>query len=128
MDADPVRVAARGQLTMSDAAREPARNRAAVIGSLAARGATGIAAADRAAAELGVSRRQVYVLLDRHRQGSGVVNDLAVRRSTGGKGGKRLPEPVEEIIRDLIRKRFPTRQKRSVAALHREIAHVCSAR
>lgn len=61
MDADPVHIAAQGQLTMPDAAWEQARSRAAVIGSLAARGATGIATADRAAAELGVSRRQVYV-------------------------------------------------------------------
>ena len=128
MDADPVRVAARGQLTMSDAAWEQARSRAAVIGSLVARGAVGIAAADRAAAELGVSRRHVYVLLGRYRQGSGLVTDLAVRRSTGGKGGNRLPEPVEEIIRDLIRRRFLTRQKPSVAALHREIARACAAR
>lgn len=128
MDADPVRIAARGQLTMSDAAWEQAKTRTAVIGSLAARGAIGIAAADRAAAELGISRRQVYVLLDKHRQGSGLVSDLAVRRSTGGKGGHRLPEPVEEIIRDLIRRRFLTRQRRSVAALHREIASACAAR
>lgn len=128
MEADPVRIAARGQLTMSDAAWEQARSRAAVIGSLAARGTTGLAAADRAAAELGVSRRQVYMLLERYRQSSGLVTDLAVRRSTGGKGGNRLPEPVEEIIRDLIRTRFLTRQKRSVAALHREIARACAAR
>jgi putative transposase len=128
MDADPFRIAASGQLIMSDAAWEQARSRAAVIGSLAARGAIGIDAADRAAAELGISRRQVYVLLDRHRHGSGLVTDLAVRRSSGGKGGNRLPEPIEEIICDLIRRRFLTRQKRSVAALHREIAGACAAR
>ncbi|GAB2721888.1 Mu transposase C-terminal domain-containing protein [Arthrobacter bambusae] len=128
MDADPVRIVARGELTMSDAAWEQARKRASVIGALASRGSTGIAAADRAALELGVSRRQVYVLLDRYRQGSGLVTDLAVRRSTGGKGGNRLPEPVEEIIRDLIRKRFLTRQRWSLAALHREIARTCAAR
>jgi putative transposase len=128
MDADPGRIVARGQLTMSDAAWEQARSRASVIGLLAARGTTGIAAADRAATELGISRRQVYVLLGRYRQGSGLVTDLAVRRSTGGKGGNRLPEPVEEIIRDLIRRRFLIRQKRSVAALHREIARACAMR
>lgn len=128
MDSDPVLIAARGQLTMSDAPWEQARTRTAVIGSLADRGVIGIAAADRAAAELGISRRQVYVLLGKYRQGSGLVTDLAVRRSTGGKGGHRLPEPVEEIIRDLIRRRFLTRQKRSVAALHREIASACAAR
>ena len=128
MDADPVRIAARGQLTMSDAAWEQAKSRTAVIGSLAARGAIGIAAADRAAVELGISRRQVYVLLGKYRQGSGLVTDLAVRRSSGGKGGHRLPEPVEEIICDFIRRRFLTRQKRSVASLHREIAGACAAR
>jgi putative transposase len=111
MDVDPVRIVARGQLTMSDSSWERARRRASVIASLAARGTTGIAAADRAAMELGVSRRQIYVLLGRYRQGSGLVTDLAVRHSTGGKGGNRLPEPVEEIIRDLIRRRFLTRQK-----------------
>ena len=100
-----------------------------MIGSLAARGATRLADADRAAAELGVSRRQVYALLGGYRQGPGLVTDLAVRRSAGGRGGNRLPEPVEEIIRDLIlRRRFLTRQKRSVAALHREIAPACAAR
>jgi putative transposase len=128
MDADPVRIVAQGQLTMPDAAWEQARSRAAVIGSLAARGTIRLADADQAAAELGVSRREVYVLLGRYRQGSGLVTDLAVRRSTGGKGGNRLPEAVEEIIRDLIRGRFLTRQKRSVAALHREIARACAAR
>ena len=60
MDADPDRIVADGQLTMSDAAWEQAR-----------------------------------------------------------KGGNRLPEPVEEIIRDLIRRRFLTRQKLSVAARQR---------
>lgn len=128
MDADPGRIVARGQLTMPDAAWEQARNRASVIGTLAAQGTVGIAAADRAATELGVSRRHLYVLLDRYRQGSGLVTDLAVRRSTGGKGGNRLPEPVEEIIRDLIRRRFLARQKWSVAALHREIARACVVR
>lgn len=128
MDADTVRIAAQGQLTMSDSAWQQARSRAAVIGSLAARDAVGIAVADRAAAELGVSRRQIYVLLSKYREGSGLVTDLAVRRSSGGKGGHRLPEPVEEIIRDLIRRRFLARQKPSVAALHREIARACAAR
>jgi putative transposase len=57
MDADPVHIVAQGQLTMPDAAWAQARSRAAVIGSLAARGTTRLADADRAAAELGVSPR-----------------------------------------------------------------------
>lgn len=126
MDADPTRVDADGQLTMSDAAWEQAKNRAAVIGALAQRRTPSAAAVDQAAMELGVSRHRIYVLLARYRQGSGLVTDLAVRRSTGGKGRNRLPEPVEEIMRDLIRRRFLTRQKLSVAALHREIGRACA--
>jgi putative transposase len=128
MGADSVRIVAGGQLTMSDAEWEQTRVRSAVIGPLAARTVTGIAAADRAAVELGVSRRQIYVLVGRYRKGSGLVTDLAAHHSTGGKGGNRLPEPVDEIIRDLIRRRFLTRQKRSVAVLHREIARACVTR
>ncbi|MBP2269210.1 orotate phosphoribosyltransferase-like protein [Pseudarthrobacter sp. PvP004] len=128
MDTDPSRVAADGQLMMSDAAWEQARNRASVIGALAERRSPSAAAVDQAAAELGVSRRRVYVLLARYRQGSGLVTDLAVRHSTGGKGRSRLPEPVEEIMRDLIRRRFLTRQRLSVAALHREMtSDICAA-
>jgi hypothetical protein len=43
------------------------------------------AALQRLAAELGVSHRQVYVLLGRYRQGSGLVTDLAVGRSSTGR-------------------------------------------
>lgn len=44
MEADPDRILADGQLTMSDAAWEQAKSRAAVIGALATRRVTGIAA------------------------------------------------------------------------------------
>ncbi|WP_043424229.1 Mu transposase C-terminal domain-containing protein [Arthrobacter sp. 135MFCol5.1] len=126
MEADADRIVADGQLTMSDAAWEQAKNRTMVIGALAKRRVTGIAAADEAAIKLGVSRRRVYLLLRRYRQGSGLVTDLALHRSTGGKGGNRLPEQVEDIVRGLIRRRYLTRQKLSVAALHREIIRACA--
>jgi hypothetical protein len=38
-----------------------------------------------------------------------------------------LPEPVERIIRELLQKRFLTKQKRSLAAFHREVAQACKA-
>lgn len=117
-----------GHLSMSDAEWEQARLRAGVIGKLAARDVVGVAAADEAAMELGISQRQVYVLLQRYRQGTGLVTDLVSGRSDGGKGGSRLSEPVEQIIDELIRKRYLTRQKRSVASLYREIVRVCAAR
>jgi putative transposase len=69
----------------------------------------------------------VYVLIRRARQGAGLVTDLARSRSGGGKGKGRLPESVERIIRELLQKRFLTKQKRSLAAFHREVAQACKA-
>jgi putative transposase len=68
-----------------------------------------------------------YVLIRRARQGAGLVTDLARSRSGGGKGKGRLPESVERIIRELLQKRFLTKQKRSLAAFHREVAQACKA-
>jgi putative transposase len=55
------------------------------------------------------------------------VTDLVPGQSGGGKGKGRLPEPVERIIRELLQKRFLTKQKRSLAAFHREVAQACKA-
>ncbi|MBN0294664.1 transposase, partial [Pseudomonas aeruginosa] len=65
------------------------------------------------------------VLIRRARQGSGLVTDFARSRSGGGKGKGRLPESVERIIRELLQKRYLTKQKRSLAAFHREVAQAC---
>lgn len=126
MDGDDSGIPATGHLTMPDVAWEQARLRAHLISELAERDPVGLDAADRVAVELGISRRRVYVLLQLYRQGSGLVTDLASRRSDGGKGGQRLSEPVEQVIREIVRKRFLTRQKRSVASVHREVARTCA--
>ncbi|MGI4173189.1 hypothetical protein ACR2YV_27890 [Klebsiella pneumoniae] len=68
-----------------------------------------------------------YVLIRRARQGAGFVTDLVPGQSGGGKGKGRLPESVERIIRELLQKRFLTKQKRSLAAFHREVAQACKA-
>ena len=72
--------------------------RAEVIARLAAMGTVRLDAADAAAAELGVSRRLVYVLLGRWRVGEGVVSDLIPGKSSGGRGRQRLPDEVEAVI------------------------------
>lgn len=128
MDEEPEGIPSTEHLAMSDAEWEQARLRADVIGKLAEHGRVGLSAADEAAFALGVSRRQVYVLVERYRQGSGLVTDLVSRRSDGGKGGSRLSKPVEQVIRELVRKRYLTKQKRSVASVHREIVRVCTVR
>jgi len=103
------------------------RRRADIIGPLAALASVGHHTADEAAQTLGLSRRQVYALIRRARLGSGLVTDMAPGQSGGGKGKGRLPESVERIIRELLRTRYLTRQKRSLAALHRSVAQACKA-
>lgn len=81
-----------GVLSMPDEAWERLRRQAEVIGPLVARTAVTHDAADAAGEPLGLSRRQLYVLIDRYRQGNGLLTDLAPGRSTGGRGVGRLPE------------------------------------
>lgn len=121
-------VAERGVLTSPDVVWETAVRRAAVIGRLADRGTVGFAAADSAAPELGVSRRQVYVLLRRWRAGSGLVSDLIPGHSSGGKGGRQLADDVEDVIREALRAQFLGRQRRSLASVYRDVARTCRLR
>jgi putative transposase len=121
-------VAERGVLTASDELWETAVRQAAVISRLASMEAAGVAAVDAAADELGLSRRQIYVLLGRWRAGGGVVSDLLPGRSSGGRGGSRLPDDIEAIVRQVLQARYLSRQRRSVAAVCREITRLCRVR
>ena len=122
------RVVERGLLSVPDEVWAVAVRRAEVIGPLAAAGAVGAAAADAAAEELGLSRRQVYTLLGRWRAGEGVVSDLVPGASSGGRGGRRLPEVVEAVIQEVLGRSYLSRQRRSIASVHREVARVCRLR
>lgn len=128
VSADESRLAERGVFAMSDEDWKRARQRAEVIFALAAAGPVSAQAADAAGATLGISRRQVYELLRRHRQGSRLVTDLAPGHSDGGRGGGRLPEAVESIIREAIRSEYLDRQRLSLAVVHRDIARICRSR
>jgi putative transposase len=128
MGDEPAVVPDRGVLRVPDEVWARAVRRAEVIGRLAQGAVVGHEAADAAAAELEVSRRQVYVLLARWRTGEGVVSDLLPRRSDGGRGREHLPVEVEAVLRDVVRTRYLTRQRRSVAAVHREIKRICLGR
>lgn len=126
--ADDLVVAEHGVLTASGDAWKLAVRRAAVIRRLAAMPSVGLLTADQAAAQLGISRRQVYVLVRRWRAGQGAPSDLIPGRSGGGRGGGRLPGEVEGIVGEVLRSRYLTRQRRSVASVCREIARQCRAR
>ena len=89
----------------------------------------GLEAADAAAASLGVSGRQVYVLVRRWRTGEGLASGLLPGTSAGGgRGGGRLPDEVEAVVREVLRTRYLTRQRRPVASVCREIARECRIR
>jgi putative transposase len=128
MGDEPDVVCERGLLSVSDEVWAQAVRRAEVIGRLTENAVVRHEAADAAAAELGVSRRQMYVLLGRWRAGEGVVSDLLPRRSSGGRGREQLPGEVEAVIREVLRTRYLTRQRRTVAVVHREIRRVCLGR
>lgn len=121
-------VAERGVLTAPDEVWERAVRQAEVIGPLAGKAMVGLVEADAAAMKLGVSRRQVYVLLGRWRAGQGVVSDLLPGRSSGGRGSGRLPDEVEAIVQDVLNRRYLTRQRRPVAAICKEVARQCRVR
>ncbi len=125
---DEDRVAERGLLTVPDEVWAVAVRRAEVIAPLAEAGRAGGEAVDSAAELLGVSRRQVYVLLRRWREGGRVVSALVPGRSSGGRGGRRLPADVEAILAEVLPRECLTRQHRTTAAVHREIVRACRRR
>ncbi|SEB29900.1 Mu transposase C-terminal domain-containing protein [Rhodococcus koreensis] len=114
-----------GVLTATDPEWDCACARFAVIAPLAALEVIGHAAADEAAAKLGLSRRQVYALVHRLRTGAGTVTDLLPGRSSGGRGARRLPETVDEVIADHLTRMYLKRQKPSVAVVYRAIVGAC---
>lgn len=124
---DETPVVEQGVVSMPDEDWEEARRRAAVIGPLAARPSVSHQAADAAAERLGLSRRQIYVLVERWRRGPGLVTDLAVAHSDGGRGRGRQPEAVEAVIADVLRTRYLKRQRPTLAVVYRDIARACRA-
>jgi len=125
---DGGRVPERGLLTVPEEVWAVAVRRAEVIGPLAEAGTAGEKAVEVAAEQLGISRRQVYVLLRRWREGQGVVSDLIPGRSSGGRGGQRLSAEVEAVVREVLGKHYLTRQRKTTAAVHREITRACRTR
>ncbi|WP_227463051.1 MULTISPECIES: Mu transposase C-terminal domain-containing protein [Nocardia] len=115
----------RGVLGAEEAHWQTAVRRAEVIGPLAQLNRVSVLVAEEAAARLGLTQRQVYALVKRWRAGEGVASDLLPGRSSGGRGGERLPDAVEEIMRRVLRSRYLSRQRRSVAVICREIDREC---
>jgi putative transposase len=124
MSTDATRRPESDVLSLPEAAWEEARRRREIIAPLAALPRLGHAAVDRAAA-LGLSRRQVYEWVRRCRQGSGLLTDLVVRRSSGGRNQSRLPPALEKVIATALDEYYLARPKPTEAALRREIGRRC---
>ena len=92
MATDTPRIPEQGVATLPDEAWERARRRAEIISPLAQSETVGHEAADMAAQALGLSRRQVYVLIRRARQGS--VQYPRMRRSPSSRGRRSVSEGV----------------------------------
>ena len=73
--------------------------------------------AREAAAELGLSDRQVYRLILRLRESGDELTTLLPGGSNGGQGKPRLAAPRENLLQRLIAEIYVTRQKRSAADL-----------
>lgn len=118
----------RGVLTASAGSWSVAVRRAEVIGGLASLELASAGRMDEAASALGLSRRYVYELLRRWRAGDGVASDLLPGRRGAPVGGRHLPAAVEDVISEAIRTHYLSRQRRSVAAVYREVARLCRLR
>jgi putative transposase len=70
----------------------------------------------------------MYVLIGRWRAGEGLAPDLLPGTSSGGRGGGRLPDEVEAVVREVLRARYLTRQRRTAASACRDIARQCKVR
>ncbi|BCT78115.1 transposase [Sinomonas cyclohexanicum] len=125
---DEDRVPERGLLSVPEPVWASAVRRAEVIGPLAAADRLAAGAVDAAAEALGVSKRQVYSLLLRWREGEGLASDMVPGRSSGGRGGSRLPAGVDAVVGEVLAGAYANRQKKTVAAVHREIARLCRRR
>jgi putative transposase len=114
-----------GVVTLPEADWAEAKRRRDVIAPLAKQAVVGRAAAEEAAAQLGLRVRQVYDLIKRCKLGSGLVTDLASIRKSGGKGKSRIAPEVEAIIAEVLETLYLSREKPSKAVITREILMRC---
>ena len=118
----------RGVLAATAEVWDRTAQRATVIGQLASLDRAGLDRVDAAATLLALSRRQVYLLMQRWRAGEGLVSDLLPRRAGAPRGGGHLPPAVDDVIHEAIRTHYLSRQRHTVAAVQREVARLCRLR
>ncbi len=86
--------------TMQDHVK--AERRTAILKRLAVQPRCSRAAARQAAAELGISERQVFALVRRLRMANGDPAAVLPRKSSGGRGLPRIAPAAEQMVQDVI--------------------------
>lgn len=102
-----------------------ARRRAEVIRPLAEGARCSRSAVRFAAAELGLSERQIYTLVRRCREADGELTALLPATSGGGRGKSRLSSALEAVIRGVVEELYLTPQRHTTAVVVREIQARC---
>ncbi len=110
--------------TISEADWQLAKRREPVIRSLAYTSST-LKEIKQAAAELGISTRQVYNLMHAYRASEGQFISLLKGKPNGGKGKGRLPQQQEKIIQATIEKLYLTKQRLRPSVIIEEIKRRC---
>ena len=114
-----------GLVTLTEKEWARAKQKNDVIGPLAKRSFVSRSEADVAAAQLDISRRQVYRLIKRCQAGSGLVTDFAPRSSVRSKCKPRILMEIEIIISDVISALYLSRQRISKSTVTREVRKRC---
>jgi putative transposase len=110
---------------IAEPAWHEAQRRAEVVRPLAESQCCSRLKAREAAAELGLSDRQIYRLIQRLRESGGELTALLPGSSNGGRGKQRLAAPREHLLGRLIAEIFVTWQKRSAADLVLAVKSQC---
>lgn len=108
-----------------EAAWREAQRRAEIVRPLAERLRRPRHLVRAAAASVGLSERQTYKLLRRCREASGDLTALLPGHSGGGRSRTRLPAAGEAVLRHAVEEGYLTPQRRSAAAIVRDVAARC---
>ena len=102
-----------------------AERRAAILGQLAGEPRCSRAAARQAAAELGISERQVFALVRRLRVANGAPASVLPKKSSGGRGLPRITPATEQMVQDVINGVLQSAHYNRVPEIIAEIQNRC---
>jgi len=110
----------------SDEEWDQARRRRDAMKRLAGQASIPLGVRTEVATELGVSTRYVYQLLRQYKESDGSVTAMLANPHSGGRGKSRVAPEVEELIAEILKRRYLTRQRRPVSAIYADVVVACN--